>query len=86
MLALFNTVFAQEETQDAAILQWRSVADQLCTKFPKLAALMDKAEHDVLVRNIERYAVAGTGPVASNNSNDSFQSVRARSMSCIPLY
>lgn len=47
VLALINTVFAQE-TQDAAILQWRSVADQLRTKFPKLAALMDNAEHDVL--------------------------------------
>lgn len=47
VLALINTVFAQE-TQDAAILQWRSVADQLRAKFPKLAALMDDAEHDVL--------------------------------------
>jgi len=47
VLALINTVFAQE-TQDAAIQQWRSVADQLRAKFPKLAALMDDAEHDVL--------------------------------------
>jgi putative transposase len=47
VLALINTVFAQE-TQDAAILQWGSVADQLRAKFPKLAALMDNAEHDVL--------------------------------------
>lgn len=47
MLALINTVFAQE-IQDAAILQWRSVVDQLRAKFPKLAALMDNAEHDVL--------------------------------------
>jgi putative transposase len=47
VLALINTVFAQE-TQDAAIMQWRSVADQLRAKFPKLAALMDNAEHDVL--------------------------------------
>lgn len=36
------------QTQDAAIQQWRSVADQLRAKFPKLAALMDNAEHDVL--------------------------------------
>jgi putative transposase len=47
VLALINTVFAQE-TQEAAIAQWRSVADQLRTKFPKLAALMDDAENDVL--------------------------------------
>lgn len=44
VLALINTVFAQE-TQDAAIEQWRTVADQLRTKFPKLAALMDRAEY-----------------------------------------
>lgn len=47
VLALINTVFAQE-TQEAAIAQWRSVADQLRAKFPKLAALMDDAELDVL--------------------------------------
>jgi putative transposase len=47
VLALINTVFAQE-TQEAAIAQWRTVADQLRTKFPKLAALMDDAENDVL--------------------------------------
>jgi putative transposase len=47
VLALINTVFAQE-TQDAAITQWRTVADQLRAKFPKLAALMDDAESDVL--------------------------------------
>jgi len=47
VLALINTVFAQE-SQEAAIAQWRSVADQLRTKFPKLATLMDEAEADVL--------------------------------------
>jgi putative transposase len=47
VLALINTVFAQE-TQEAAISQWRAVADQLRTKFPKLATLMDDAEADVL--------------------------------------
>jgi putative transposase len=47
VLALINTVFAQE-TPEAAIAQWRTVADQLRTKFPKLAALMDDAENDVL--------------------------------------
>ncbi|MGH8189115.1 MAG: IS256 family transposase [Steroidobacteraceae bacterium] len=47
VLALINTVFAQE-TQEAAVAQWRTVADQLRTKFQKLAALMDDAENDVL--------------------------------------
>jgi len=47
VLALINTVFAQD-SQDAAITQWRVVADQVRTKFPKLATLMDDAEADVL--------------------------------------
>ena len=47
VLAMINTVFAQE-TQEAAITQWRTVADQLRAKFPKLAKLMDGAESDVL--------------------------------------
>jgi putative transposase len=47
VLAVINTIFAQETT-DAAHAQWRIVADQLREKFPKLAAMMDDAEHDVL--------------------------------------
>jgi putative transposase len=45
--AAIGTVFVQE-TPEAARSQWRSVADQLREKFPKLASLMDEAEHDVL--------------------------------------
>ncbi len=47
VLALINTIFAQE-TPEAASDQWRAVADQLREKFPKLAAMMDDAEPDVL--------------------------------------
>jgi putative transposase len=47
VLAMINTVFAQE-TLDAAIDQWRVVADQLRDKFPRLAAMLDKSEADVL--------------------------------------
>lgn len=47
VLALINTVFAQESAE-AAHAQWRVVADQLRDKFPKLAAMLDEAEHDVL--------------------------------------
>jgi putative transposase len=47
VLALINTVFAQD-TQEAAVTQWRVVADQLRKKFPKLATVMDDAESDVL--------------------------------------
>ena len=45
--AAINTIFAQD-TPEAASRQWRIVADQLREKFPKLAALMDDAETDVL--------------------------------------
>jgi putative transposase len=47
VLAMINTVFAQE-TQEAAVTQWRVVADQLRDKFPRLAAMLDKSEADVL--------------------------------------
>ena len=45
--AFVATAFAQEDA-GAASVQWRLVADQLRIKAPKLAALMDEAEHDVL--------------------------------------
>ena len=45
--AAIRTAFAQE-TATAAHQQWRQVADGLRERFPKLAALMDEAEHDVL--------------------------------------
>ena len=42
--AFIGTAFAQE----TASQQWRAVADQMRPKLPKLAALMDEAEPDVL--------------------------------------
>jgi len=45
--AFIGTAFAQE-TSEAASAQWRSVADQIRPKVPKLATLMDNAENDVL--------------------------------------
>ncbi len=45
--AFIATAFAQD-TADAASTQWRAVADQIRPKAPKLATLMDDAEHDVL--------------------------------------
>ena len=45
--AFIATAFAQE-TPEAASTQWRAVADQIRLKVPKLAAIMDEAEHDVL--------------------------------------
>ena len=45
--AAIRTVFAQD-TQAAASKTWRQVADQLRPRIPKLAALMDNAEADVI--------------------------------------
>ena len=45
--AFIATAFAQYDAEQAKA-QWRRVADQLRPKVPKLAALMDQAEPDVL--------------------------------------
>ena len=45
--AAIGTVFVQD-SPEAAHEQWRSLADQLRANFPKISALMDEAEHDVL--------------------------------------
>jgi putative transposase len=45
--AFIATAFAQDDAE-AASAQWRRVADQLRPKVPRLAALMDEAETDVL--------------------------------------
>lgn len=45
--AFIATAFAQD-TAEAASTQWRTVADQIRPKVPKLATLMDDAEPDVL--------------------------------------
>ena len=45
--AFIATAFAQDDAE-AAKVQWRKVADQIRPKVPKLAALMDAAEPDVL--------------------------------------
>ncbi len=71
VLALINTVFAQE-TSEAAHAQWRVVADQLREKFPKLSALMDDAEHDVLAfmafPKAHRKQLASTNPLERLNA------------------
>ena len=45
--AFIATAFAQDHA-DAAKVQWHQVADQVRPKLPKLAALLDSAEEDVL--------------------------------------
>lgn len=71
VLALINTVFAQD-TYEAAITQWRAVADQLREKFPKLAVLMDEAESDVLAfmtfPKAHRVQIHSTNPLERLNA------------------
>ncbi|MDP6414313.1 MAG: transposase, partial [Gammaproteobacteria bacterium] len=45
--AVIRTAFVQDN-QVAAREQWRETADKLRERFPKLGALMDRAEDDVL--------------------------------------
>jgi transposase-like protein len=46
-IAFIATAFTQNDA-DTAKLQWSKVADQLWPTIPKLAALMDEAETEVL--------------------------------------
>ena len=45
--AFIGTAFAQNDAE-AARSQWRQVADQIRPRVPKLAAMMDETEADVL--------------------------------------
>jgi putative transposase len=71
VLALINTVFAQD-SQETAIAQWRTVADQVRTKFPKLGTLMDEAEPDVLAfmsfPKAHRVQIHSTNPLERLNA------------------
>ena len=71
VLAMINTAFAQD-TYKTASDQWRVVADQLREKFPKLAALMDEAEADVLAfmsfPKAHRVQIHSTNPLERLNA------------------
>lgn len=71
VLAMINTIFVQE-TAEAASAQWRIVADQLRAKFPKLAAMMDDAEHEVLTfmtfTKAHRTQIHSTNPLERLNA------------------
>lgn len=62
--AAIATAFAQETPEDAS-KQWRVVAEQLRSQLPKLSALMDAAEHDVLA--FMGFAKAHWPQIASTN-------------------
>jgi len=69
--AAIATAFAQDSAE-AAHAQWRTIADQLRPKFPKLAALMDSAEHDVLAfmdfPKAHRQQIHSTNPLERVNA------------------
>jgi putative transposase len=71
VLALINTVFAQE-TPDAAKAQWDIVATQLRAKFPKLADMLSDAKFDVLAYmdfpKAHRTQIATTNPLERLNA------------------
>jgi putative transposase len=71
VLALINTVFAQE-TPAAARAQWDVVATQLHAKFPKLAGMLADAKHDVLAYmdfpKAHRTQIATTNPLERLNA------------------
>jgi putative transposase len=69
--ALIRTVFAQESEADAR-RQWRAVADQLRERFPKIGALIDEAEADVLAHmsfpKAHRLQIHSTNPLERLNA------------------
>src|SRR5262249_46725002 len=69
--ALIRTVFAQESEAEAR-RQWRAVADQLGERFPKIGALMDKSEADVLAQlsfsKAHRLQIHSTNPLERLNA------------------
>ena len=71
VLAVINTIFAQDSAE-AASAQWRLVSDQLREKFPKLAAMMDAAEQDVLAftsfPRAHRLQIHSTNPLERLNA------------------
>lgn len=69
--ALLRTVFAQDSEIDARN-QWRNVSDQLRERFPKIAALMDSSEHEVLAHmafpKSHRQQIHSTNPLERLNA------------------
>lgn len=71
VLAVINTIFVQDSPETASA-QWRAVSDQLREKFPKLAAMMDVAEQDVLAfmgfPRAHRLQIHSTNPLERLNA------------------
>ena len=58
--ATIRTVFAQQPDTVSAREQWRRVADGFCSRFPRLACLMEEAEEDVLSPTLPSLKSTGT--------------------------
>jgi putative transposase len=71
VLTVFNTIIVQD-SPEACSAQWRTVSLQLRVKFPKLAELMDAAEHDVLAfmgfPRVHRVQIHSTNPLERLNA------------------
>lgn len=71
VLAVINTIFVQDSPESASA-QWRLVTDQLREKYPKLAAMMDAAEQDVLAftsfPRAHRLQIHSTNPLERLNA------------------
>jgi putative transposase len=71
VLAVINTIFVQDSPESASA-QWRLVSDQLREKFPKLAAMMDAAEQDILAfmgfPRAHRLQIHSTNPLERLNA------------------
>ncbi len=71
VLALINTVFAQDDAK-AAAEQWNVVVDQLRAKWPKLGAMMEDSREDVLAfmtfPKAHRTQIASTNPLERINA------------------
>jgi len=78
--AWVGTAFAQDD-EAAARKQWRQVADQARPRVPKLAALMDDAEADVLAYMSfpaqHRAKLHSTNPAAVNSRDSNASTARS---------
>ena len=92
--AFIATAFAQDDAHTAKA-QWRKVADQLRPKLPRLAALLDEAEPDVLAYMTfpaaHRTKLHSTNPIERLNLRAEVMGQRAASLKKLadaagPLY